>query len=204
MPRLTSVSAVRLLLGAVLALGCGARSSAPTRQFTAEGLQSSLQKSFLSAPKAAEENFAAARGHYPKPLTDEAWVTYLEHGTACVSMVVRTPAELDRPLKEWNAVLNGLRVYFEPETVTVRDVSGSREAPVEQLVLTDMPEAAAMGQTLPAPADGALRVVERRAQICGKTEEKRAPAVTLELSFDDAEGRTWREGFGWQFRRAGE
>lgn len=194
-------------VGAALALsilGCGASSAPPRGRFEGPEHDASVQRAFLQGARASEESFAGARKLYPKALIDEAWVTYVEHGTTCIDVVTRTPAEIDRPLAEWDTTLNGLRVYFEPEKVTIRDVSGPADAPTEQLLREDLSVTAADEQGLPAASAEVLRVVERRAQVCGKGEQKREPAITLELELNDNNGDRWHEAFAWAFQRQGE
>lgn len=189
---------------AVVALGCGASSAPPKGKFEGPEHDATVQKAFLQGARTSEESFAGARKLYPKVLIDEAWVTYIEHGTTCIDVIARTPVEIDRPLAEWDTTLNGLRVYFEPEKVTVRDVSGPADAPKEELLRDDVSVTVADVQGLPAASAQVLRVVERRAQVCGKGEEKREPMITLELELNDNNGDRWHEAFGWEFQRRGE
>lgn len=173
------------MLALELGLGCGGVGASPSRR-----PDPAVGGAFLESAAGSEARIAGARGVDPRVLADSAVVNFDADGTLCAELIVRTPADLDRPLEAWDMTLAGLRVYADPERVRAVEYVGNEA----HTLVEDLPRTAFAGAALPPVRPHALRVIERRARVCGPVAERtNGVELTLEVRGADAVG--WFETF---------
>ena len=111
----------------------------------------------------------------------------------CVDMVFRTDAKVDRPLREWEIYVNGVRVKGKEirsgndERLAVRDYAndGSGATMLQA-------KGASATLTFDAPSGNVVRIMEREGQLCFDRKWVPGTAISLEV-----QGSAQRRTFSW-------
>jgi len=128
-------------------------------------------------------------------IRDEATLTRVDAGQACVRLVERTASDLDLPLASWNLSLNGQAVYPRREAVMVAEYGYTGERTV-YYAERDSRRAHAV-ERVTAPTDAVLRVYERTAELCGPPPAPGRP-VTLTAELPRPAEPDYGERFAWE------
>jgi hypothetical protein len=138
-------------------------------------------------------------------IEEEATLTRFDRRQVCFDLVARTIAGDDKPLAEWEYLLNDedvpkYEVEFQAdETVEVHEFDYTVDRDV--LVARGLTHLGPAALRITEPEKRTLRIVERRAPICMSGKLVRGNVVTLEVKLPQRPGQSMWKVFGWKVVR---